>query len=98
LLWVWSRARRFGPPEEEDVILDPPRRLYVDAVAGALRRTQRPSDALAGLQRDAQHRLDEHGAGGLTPDDVDAVRAPLSDDQSVLALGRAAANLRSGTW
>jgi hypothetical protein len=98
LLWVWSRARRFGPAEEEDVVLDPPRRLYVDAVAGALRRTKRPSDALSSLQRDAQRRLDEHGAGGLTPDDVEAVRAPLSDDQSVLALGRAAANLRSGKW
>jgi hypothetical protein len=98
LLWVWSRARRFGPPDDDDVILDPPRRLYVDAIGGALRRTHRPADALAPLQRHAQRMLDERGPAGLAPDEVDAVQGSINDDESVLALGRAAATLRSGTW
>jgi len=39
LALVWSRARRLGPPEEEELPLPPPRADYVDALAGALLRT-----------------------------------------------------------
>ena len=36
LLYVWSMARRLGPPEDEERELAPPRRDYAEALAAAL--------------------------------------------------------------
>ena len=41
LLWMWARAVRLGPPEENERTLPPPRRAYVDALAATLARTSR---------------------------------------------------------
>jgi hypothetical protein len=40
LVWMWSRGRRLGPPDEPVRELPPPRRAYVDAMAAALARTR----------------------------------------------------------
>jgi hypothetical protein len=40
LVFMWARGRRLGPPEEATRPLPPPRRAYVDALAGALARTK----------------------------------------------------------
>ncbi len=40
-LAMWSRARRFGPPELADRSLAPPRAAYVDALAATLERADR---------------------------------------------------------
>lgn len=39
VVWMWSRGRRFGPPDEPVRELSPPRRAYVDAMAAVLART-----------------------------------------------------------
>lgn len=39
--FAWARGRRLGPPEEPERPLPPPRRAYVDALAGTLARTKR---------------------------------------------------------
>jgi hypothetical protein len=39
LVAVWSAGRRFGPPEDAERALPPPRTEYVDALAAALART-----------------------------------------------------------
>lgn len=60
-LAVWSRARRFGPPELADRPLPPPRAAYVDALAAALERSDRDRRELLstpgraqGADRDSQ--------------------------------------------
>lgn len=39
-LWMWSRGKRLGPPEEAERILPPPRRAYVEALAATLARAR----------------------------------------------------------
>lgn len=39
IVWMWSRGRRLGPPDEPVRDLPPPRRAYVDALAAVLART-----------------------------------------------------------
>ena len=46
LVGVWSRGRRFGPPEADARTLAPSRQLYVTAVATALAKTGTPADVL----------------------------------------------------
>jgi hypothetical protein len=40
LVAIWAAGRRFGPPEELDTPLPPPRIEYVDALAAALVRAK----------------------------------------------------------
>jgi hypothetical protein len=111
-LGMWSRGRRFGPPEDAERQLPPPRRAYVDAVAASLVRTRRPAESLAPLQEAARRRIvaraglpadagpdDVRGAAaglGLDPEDVDAVLRPAATDGDVLAAGRALARIETG--
>lgn len=106
---MWSRGRRFGPPEDAERELPPARRAYVDAVAASLVRTRRPAESLAPLQDAARRRvtaraglpadagpddLRRAAAGmGLDPADVDALLRPATTDDDVLAAGRALARL-----
>ena len=110
-VWLVSRSRRLGPPEDEARPLGPRRRAYVDALAGTLGRTDRPAEAAEPVRTRARSLL--AGRAGLAPDAPDdAVRAaavrlglPLDEAQAlvaihgedgVLAAGRALARLEPG--
>jgi hypothetical protein len=119
-VWLLARSRRLGPPEAESRPLPPPRRAYVDAMAGTLARTKRPFEATAPVRARARRLLAER-AGlppehdnddelrqaaavlGLAPDEIDAVTGgpagagrALSEEQAILAAGRALARLNGG--
>jgi hypothetical protein len=107
LLLVWSLARRFGPPEEDAVALAPPRRDYVEAVAGALAATGDTAGVADAAARGARRRLADRAglppaAGepalreaaerlGLDAAEIDAVLG----DGDALAAGRALAKLEA---
>jgi hypothetical protein len=71
-----ARGRRLGPPEAESRELPPPRRAYVDSLAGILARTKRPAEALEPVRAEAQARV--------------ARRAGLTDEATVEAIEAAA--------
>jgi hypothetical protein len=109
VLLLWARGRRLGPVQELARRLPPPRRDYVDSLAGALARSRRPAEALEPLQVAARRRLERlaglgPGAGegelraaaaarGLAPDLIEALFRPPVSDADVMALGRAAVRL-----
>lgn len=112
LVWMWSRSRRLGPPDEIERSEPPARRAYVDAMAGALARTRQPDVAVAPLQDRARRRLAARAglapdAGddalrraatqlALAPDEVDALFRPCRSEADVLAVGRLMARLEAG--
>ena len=109
IVWMWSRGRRLGPPDEIERFDPPARRAYVEAMAGALVRTRQPDVAVAPLQERARRRL--AARAGLPPDagevdlrqaasqlplapgDLDALFRPCRTDDDVVAVGRAMAQL-----
>jgi hypothetical protein len=109
-----ARGRRFGPPEADERELAPPRREYVESLAGVLARTRAPREALAPLRAEVRRRLARRT--GIPPGDDDrlaaaARRLGFADDEiaatlggggDVLAAGRALARLgttqRGGRW
>lgn len=109
VVWMWSRGRRLGPPDEVERAQAPPRRAYVDAMAAALARTRQRDVVVAGLQDRARRRLAERAAlpadtpdahlqrvagdAGLPPDQVDALFRPARTDADAVAVGRAVARL-----
>lgn len=111
LTFMVARGRRLGPPELEGRPLAPPRREYVDAVAGILERTHQraesaapvrnaatsPRAARAGLPTDAGDAAIRHAAGelGLPADEASAIVDGMASDADVLAAGRALARLES---
>ena len=111
LALVLARGRRLGPPEREARELPPPRREYVDALAGVLHRTRRPVDATDPLRRAVRARVaasaslppdasDEAVAEtaarlGLRRDEIAAVFHPAPDGSDILAAGRALARLET---
>jgi hypothetical protein len=114
LAWMWTKGRRFGPPDELERELPPPRRVYVDAVAASLAKTRSPGTALAPLQRAARDRVarraglpaeatpDEVAAAarrfGLDDDEIAALTKSPTGDNEILATGRALAKLEGTTW
>src|SRR5690606_30225874 len=56
LLLVAARARRLGPPQAAARELQPPRRDYVDAVAGALARSRGHAASTARLREFGRER------------------------------------------
>lgn len=111
LVWVASRVRRLGPPDRRSRDLPPPRREFVDAVAGALGRSDDPGEA-AGPVRDAVRERVAVRAGlgrGATPDElrragrraglsaeeVDAVMGSSGEHESLVRAGRALARMES---
>jgi len=112
LVGAVAAGRRLGPPEDQARALPPPRRLYVDAVAESLARTGQPVQALAPLQAATRARLarraglgpdageDELRAAavrfGWSAAEIDALFAPTSDDDAVVAAGRALARVTGG--
>jgi Domain of unknown function (DUF4350) len=109
LAFVWSRARRFGPPDRIARDLPPARAEYVRALSITLERTHDPAGALLPAQRWARARLAARAGLGAQPNDEAlsraarsfglsseetlALLAPVSDDASILALGRAVARV-----
>jgi hypothetical protein len=59
LVWLLSAVRRFGPPEDPERVLPPPRVAYVDAVATLMSTTppERASSATGSLQVRAREGL-----------------------------------------
>ena len=112
LVLILARGRRLGPPEPEARAYPPPRREYVESLAGVLARTRRPQEALAPLQAAARERLARRAglpadAGsdalartgarvGLTEAETRAVLRPARSQDDVLAAGRALARLERG--
>lgn len=113
LVYMAARARRLGPPEEESRELPPPRREFVDAVAGGLERSGDPSAGAAPVRAAALERLtrraalgDDPGepalreAGrrfGLADDELGAIVAPRGDEADAIAAGRALAKLSTSS-
>jgi Domain of unknown function (DUF4350) len=111
LALIIARGRRLGPPERESRELPPPRRAYVDSLAGVLARTRRPSEAIEPLRRAARARvaarasLDREADDtamakaaariGLADDEIRAVFQPAPDGSDILAAGRAFARLEA---
>ena len=114
LFWMWSEARRLGPPEVPSRPLPPARREYVDALAVSLSRTREPETAFAELQRAARRRMttslglpvDASKAemtaaarrAGMAEAEVEALFDPPITADEVLELGRVAAKHGGGRW
>jgi hypothetical protein len=84
IAFCWSHARRIGPPEEDERPLPPPRGDYVDALAGALVRTQRPAEVARPVRAAARDALARRA--GLP---ADAPEAALADAAQRVGLGDA---------
>ena len=113
LAYMIAKGRRLGPPEQEGRALPPPRRAYVESLAGILGRTQDPHTALgpvrgaaralllrrAGLSADASDAELRRAAERLGLHDVDirAVLTPAGGEADAIAAGRALARLRKGS-
>src|SRR5438270_2372946 len=69
LAFVWSRARRFGPPDRATRDLPPARSEYVRAMSQTLERTRDRAGALAPVQRWTRDQLIARAA--LKPDATD---------------------------
>ena len=112
LAFVWSRARRFGPPDQISRDLPPARAEYVQALSISLERTHDRVGALAPAQRSTCARIASRAglganatdeelaraarAFGCSNEEIAALLAPMSDEASVLALGRAVARVSGG--
>lgn len=109
VLAMWAAGRRFGPPEDEDRALPPPRKAYVDALAVTLAKTGQPEASMAPLRDAALERLrkragldpsatkDELRAAaealGLTSEERAALFGAVTSDEDAMSLSRAAARL-----
>lgn len=114
LAWMWSKGRRFGPPDELDRELPPPRRAYVDAVGATLAKTGDPAASARPLQRAARRRVVARAglpsnAGdddvvvaarrlGLADDELEALTRTPTGDDDIVAAARALARLEGSTW
>jgi hypothetical protein len=96
LLWLASRARRFGPPEDRGEEPPPARRELVDALAIALRRARQPALALEPVQAAARAQVIRRAA--LAPDADDgavrdaAQRLGFDEDEVAALTGERGAN------
>jgi Domain of unknown function (DUF4350) len=109
LVWLVARGRRFGPPEPEGRDLSPPRREYVDSLAGVLLRGRRRDEAVEPVRREARRVLlaraalpsdaadaDLEAAArrlGMPDDEAKALLQPARTDADVLSIGRALARI-----
>jgi hypothetical protein len=87
-----ARGRRLGPPEPESRDLPPPRRAYVDSVAGILARARRPDEALEPVRAETVARIARRAGlpEGATLEQVEAAarRLGLPDAEIDAMLGR----------
>jgi len=109
LLWLLSRARRFGPPERSVAVAAPARREHVEALALSLRRARDADVALAPVRAAARAQVIRRSGLGADADDAVIREAALrlgldedeaaaladdSDEHEALAAGRALAKGR----
>ena len=109
LVFMAARGRRLGPPERERRELAPPRRAYVDSLAATTARGKAREEAVAPVRDEARRRLARRAGlredagdeawleaargAGLDDDAARALTARASDDDAVVATGRALAAL-----
>jgi hypothetical protein len=109
LAYIWSRARRFGPPDRVARELPPARAEYVRALSTTLERTRDPVHSLEPVRQFTRTRIAAQAALAPNPTDDDIVRAaralgcpddeiaallrPPADQAETLALGRALARV-----
>jgi hypothetical protein len=109
LAFIWSRARRFGPPDRPARDLPPARAEYVRSLSTTLERTHNRPGSFAPVQRWTRDRISARA--GLAPDandeaiaaaakslgcsdaEVRAVLNPTMNDDEALALGRVVARV-----
>jgi hypothetical protein len=110
LLYMASRARRLGPPQDEERPLPPPRREFVESLGGVLARTHGRDEALEPLRARARTLLVESGrlpyeagpeelraaavGAGVPEEEANALVAERPTDAAVVAAGRALARLQ----
>jgi hypothetical protein len=96
LLWLASRARRFGPPEETGADPAPARREHVEALAISLRRARQPEEALEPVRLAARAHVRRRAS--LAPDAADdvlreaALRLGFEEDEAEALMDERAAN------
>jgi hypothetical protein len=107
LAYIWSRARRFGPPDRAARDLPPARAEYVRSLSTTLERTRDPVHSLEPVRQYTRARVAARAALPTNPDDdeieraahalgypedeIAALRMPPVDNAQTLALGRALA-------
>ena len=110
LLLMLASGRRLGPPQADARELPPPRRAYVEALAGVLARTRALEESTASVRGRARDLLAARaglapgasdaalrGAAlqlGLPPEELDALLVPVRSEAQALALGAAYVRLR----
>jgi hypothetical protein len=93
VLWLLSAVRRFGPPEDPERLLPPPRVAYVDALATLLSTTppERAASATGSLQIRAREGLCRTIGLPRDASDAEIARAAattgISDDLVTTVLG-----------
>jgi hypothetical protein len=111
VVFVWSRARRFGPPDRRARELPPARAEYVRALSTTLERTRDRAGALTPAQHWVRDEIarkaalrpnasDEEIAKaargfGARDDEIAALFSPPANDQQALALGNLIARITS---
>jgi hypothetical protein len=109
LVFIWSRARRFGPPDRAARELPPARAEYVRSLSTTLERTHNRPGALAPMQRWTRDRVSARAglsldasdeaiaaaakALGCSDAEVHAMLNPTMNDDEALALGRVVARV-----
>lgn len=70
-IWLWGLGSRFGPPQQADRALPPPRAAYLDGMAASMSRTTATDAGYGVLRRAAAARLDRYGERfpGRSPDE-----------------------------
>jgi hypothetical protein len=113
LVFMAARGRRLGPPEPERRDLPPPRRAYVDALAATTARGKARDEAVAPVREETRRRLARRAglgaqadddawhaaalAAGLEENEASALGSRATDDETVVATGRALAELAATT-
>jgi len=108
---VWSRARRFGPPDRAARELPPARSEYVRALSTTLERTRDPAGAFAPAQTWAREQIARRSALppnapdeqvvraaralGARDDEIAALMTVPVNNEQALALGRMIARVAS---
>ena len=114
LIFIAARAKRLGPPEPTRPTLAPPRRLYVESMAGILARSRDPVGSFEPLRAEVDRAVRE-GAGlsaeatdddvvaaarkmGLAEQQARALLAPVATINEAFSLGTALVTLRRQRW